>query len=350
MKQSKKENWDALQEKVNFLKKPVAYLEKCTRIKAIETHMSWVFLTEHYAYKLKKPVTLPFLDLSSLSARKTNCCKECRINQELAAGIYLEVLPLMKNERQEFLTVGSQTQGEVVDYLLKMKRIPLHLTLDRVLTDQAQFSVAKLKEAANVLLQFYQKAQPIKLNSNDFLQRLKNFIQANMDVLGNSHYGLQPIAVKRLHEWQLCELQALIPLISQRVDNGQIRDCHGDLRPEHICLSDPPVIIDRLDFNDDLRIIDPCDELAYLTLECEFLGRADAGQLFITVYEQKTQDYLSPRLIAFYKSFRACLRARICLWHLDDPRISKPAAWLKKAKMYVNLALQALDQEAKSKG
>lgn len=102
------------------------------------------------------------------------------------------------------------------------------------------------------------------------------------------------------------------------------------------------MIIDRLDFNDELRMMDPCDELSYLSLECELLGRPDIGALFFTIYQKETNDCPTNRLLSFYKSYRAGLRARMCIWHLDDPRIEDLDKWFRKAECYLKLSASFL--------
>ena len=121
------------------------------------------------------------------------------------------------------------------------------------------------------------------------------------------------------------------------------QDVHGDLRPEHIYLLDPPVIVDRLEFNRDLRLLDPLDELAFLAIECERLGAGWIGEFSFECYGERTGDQTSPALIAFYKSLRACMRARLALGHLFEPGHEKNSPWFRLAEHY---AATALDQGA----
>jgi aminoglycoside phosphotransferase family enzyme len=123
-----------------------------------------------------------------------------------------------------------------------------------------------------------------------------------------------------------------------RVRARRIIEAHGDLRPEHICLTDPPVIIDCLEFNRNLRLLDPVDELSFLGLECERLGAPLVGATMLDLYREATGDAPAEELIAFYKSYRACLRAKIAAWHLRDSEIREPEKWPALARTYLELA------------
>ncbi len=117
-------------------------------------------------------------------------------------------------------------------------------------------------------------------------------------------------------------------------------DAHGDLRPEHIYLLDPPVIVDRLEFNRDLRLFDPLDELAFLAIECERLGAGWIGDFGFECFREHISDQISPALIAFYKSLRACMRARLALGHVFEPRHEKNSPWFRPAEHYTATALE----------
>ncbi|MDI9818377.1 MULTISPECIES: hypothetical protein [unclassified Legionella] len=330
--------WQDLKNKVEFLSQPDSYIEPGQKVEVIETHMSWIFLTEQYAYKLKKPVQFPFLNLSQLDVRYSNCQKELKINQFLAPDVYLGVVPLMQGRTSHFYPVGSRNRKNIVDWLLKMRRLPRELTLEQLILKNSLKQLPQIKEAAQMLVAFYQRANPENIKPEEYKQQLKNSIQENSSVLIKTYYGLNQEVVKVVHQKQLYELEVLTECINERVSQGKIIECHGDLRPEHIWLLSPPVIIDRLEFNDKLRIMDPVDELSYLFLECEILKRMDIGKLFLTVYQEISKDPVPERLFAFYKSYRACLRAKICIWHLDDPRIQDLDKWFRKAEKYLNLS------------
>ncbi len=137
---------------------------------------------------------------------------------------------------------------------------------------------------------------------------------------------------------QLRLLEERPALLEERVDQGRVIEAHGDLRPEHICLCSPPVIIDCLEFNRAFRILDPVEELCFLAMECELLGAPFIGQRAFEVYRGITGDDPSPALIAFYKCYRACLRAKLAVWHIADPETNHPTKWTARANDYLRLA------------
>lgn len=128
-------------------------------------------------------------------------------------------------------------------------------------------------------------------------------------------------------------------LFDQRVGAGKIIEAHGDLRPEHVCLEEAPIIIDCLEFKREFRILDPADELSFLTMECERLGAPEfLDRLVFEVYRKITGDIVPERLLHFYKSYRATLRAKLTIWHLREPQIREAQKWFMLAKEYLDLA------------
>ena len=132
-------------------------------------------------------------------------------------------------------------------------------------------------------------------------------------------------------------------LFDERVRIGKIIDGHGDLRPEHICLTPTVKIIDCLEFSRDLRILDTIDELAFLALECERLGSARLGDTLLHSYANISGDIADARLLNFYRSFRACMRAKIAIRHLDEEKFRYSAEWRRRAMEYLRLAKRYLD-------
>lgn len=319
--------WAELKYKVDFM--------KAHSVVALETHMSWVFLTDKYAYKLKKPNSFPYLKLDTLGERFLNAQTELQVNQQLAPGVYLELVPLVMDEGNQLHLEDYETSGKVVEWLIKMKRISFELTMEQV--------IIKITEAARNLTNFYLTAPSVKISPETYHARFLQYVEENRSVLTRPKYGLDLKLVNRIQAAQVNFLNTHRDLFYQRVREGRIKECHGDLRPEHICLTSPPVIIDRLEFSQELRSLDPVDELTYLMLECEVLGDTSLAGIFLDTYLKESQDMVSPKMIAFYKSFRAALRAKISIWHLDDIRVSNQEKWKNKGKNYLSLAKLILE-------
>ncbi|WP_133127866.1 hypothetical protein [Legionella nagasakiensis] len=339
---NQQKTWQSFREKIEFLKQSDSYHEDNSLIESIETHMSWVFLTDKHAYKIKKPVEFSFLDFSHITSRFLNCHKEIKLNQPLAPDIYLDVVPMIQSHLHAFYPIDWLREGNIVDWLVKMRRFPREQTLDNViLRDNIDESL--LLAAAYKLVKFYQDAHPLPLHPKEYILRLHQYIDENYQALLNKKYQFNQSVIIEMHEAQMHQLDLLSEYITHRVLEGRIIECHGDLRPEHICLISPPIFTDRLEFNTSLRIMDPVAELSYLSLECEFLGKPEVGAFFLQIYQKEFPDIPDPRLTEFYKSYKACLRAKISAWHLDDEHVVNQEKWHKKAKAYLNLATKIMN-------
>jgi uncharacterized protein len=330
--------WKELQEKVEFLLNAESYPENTLKIESVQTHMSWIFLTEDYAYKLKKPVHFDFLKLDDLEARRVNAEQEVRLNQELAPGIYLGVVPLVWSEEKKLQIGKKNTEGEIVDWLVKMKRYPHHLTLDHLIQEKGHINHSLLKKAAKNISQFYLWSVPIEISPEGYKSRLERYVRENFEALSQEKYGLDPNLVENIHHCQIEILSSSRELFYERVLKDKIIECHGDLRPEHVCLTKPPIIVDRLEFSRELRSLDPVDELSYFAMECSFLGRPDIGETFMSLYSEMSFDHPHKELVKFYSSFRAALRSKISAWHLDDHRVLNKRKFIIKAQRYLDLA------------
>lgn len=324
----------ALETKVALLKRPGSYPESPPRIQTIETHMSWVFLSDRYAYKLKKPVRYPYLDFASLEARERYCREEYRLNQQLAPGVYLGVVPLSVDDAN-VARVGGE--GRIVEWLVKMRRLPENRMLDRLI-EAHRLAPGDLNPLAAILVQFYDEATPVSLDARAYRARFSTTIARNRDILATPHYELPAEQVRTVHERLLTYLETASELFDQRVGEERIIEGHGDLRPEHVCLEAPPIIFDRLEFNRDLRIIDPVDELSFLSMECERLGAAFVRDVLFGAYVRATGDAPPPTLMCFYMTHRAYLRARLAALHTVDAPPSRWPHWLAVAADYLRIA------------
>ncbi|MGE5319906.1 MAG: hypothetical protein ACM3KD_06990, partial [Hyphomicrobiaceae bacterium] len=304
----------SLMSKVGFLGRPDAYPEATARVEAVETHMSWVFLTDRHAYKLKKPVRYPYLDFSTTEARRLDCEQEVRLNRRLAPEVYLGVVPLVRDTAGN-LRLGGE--GETVDWLVRMQRLPADRMLDHRLRSGivAQPEIDRL---AQRMARFYATAAAEAMTPEAYRHGLARRIEGNLRELARPEFGLDPKLPALLGRVQSRFLQDRVELLDSRVKQGRLVEGHGDLRPEHVCLLPEPVVIDCLEFNRDFRILDPADELGYLALECERLRAPQVGRWLLAAYRAASGDTPPAALIHFYQSCRAVLRAKLALWHLRD--------------------------------
>lgn len=323
-----------IEEKIAFLRQPDVYPDRPKRVDVIETHMSWVFLTESLVYKLKKPVRYDFLDFSTLEARQKDCEREVSLNRRLAGQVYLGTVPLTRQGDGDLRLDG---EGRVEDWLVQMRRLPAERMLDAAIR-KGTVDGRDVQQISRVLTDFYRRSEPLPINPAEYLRRFEEDIQGNLMVLRDSRYALPTAQVERLAAAQGQFLAAQGGLLEQRVREGRIIDAHGDLRPQHICLTAPPVIIDCLEFNREFRSLDPVDELAYLAMECDRLGAPRIGDKILHCYLEAAKDACPSELIGFYKTFRACLRARIAVWHTVDHQVPDHQRWLGLARTYLDLA------------
>jgi len=325
----------ALEAKVAHLSRTASYPEQPAAVEVIQTHMSFVFLTDRHAYKLKKPVRYEFLDFSTLEARRIDCLEEVRLNRRLARDIYLDVVALTQAPGGQFRLAGN---GEAVEWLVKMRRLPHELMLDRAISER-RVSREDVRRFMLVLAHFYRRSEPVTMDPARYRERLECDIHANQRELSITDYGLSPALIEKITTSQLATLRRDAALFDRRAADGKIVEGHGDLRPEHIFLGREPVVIDCLEFNRDWRLLDPAEEIAYLSLECEHAGAAWIGDVALEIYSERTGDAPAVPLVRFYKSVRASLRAKLSVWHLRDHL--DPAArkkWPDRARRYLELA------------
>ena len=326
----------ALESKVAFLRQPTSFPGSSYRVEAIETHMSWVFLTDGYAYKLKKPVRYDFLDFSTIESRRFYCEEEVRLNRRLAPDVYLGVVALNLDSHEH---LQLDTEGSAIDWLVKMRRLPTQRMLDYAIK-HGMASGQDISKVATRLANFYLACAPVRLDTDQYRKSLLERINRNFQEMTQPAYFLSEKQIREICTAQHTVLQNMSDLLDQRVRSGKIVEGHGDLRPEHICLNQALDIIDCLEFSYDLRTADPIDELGFLALECERLGAVDFGALILRIYSQLSGDVPAAALVHFYQSFRASLRAAITIRHLNEEQFRYSPEWMRRAREYLQLAEQ----------
>lgn len=327
----------SLRDKVEFLSSSRAYPEFEGEVDVRETHMAWVFLAGERVYKLKKPVEYKHRDCHFLRDREFLCHEEVRLNRRLAPEVYLGVSSLRLTSEG---TLEIDGEGEVVDWLVVMTRLPEHLLLDVALA-KGTVTRARITRVADRLADFYQGLEPVEISVKEYLAHFAHEHDRNREVIGDTRFSLPSDVVAAV----LGRLERLLKeepdLLGDRVRQGRVVEGHGDLRPEHVCLTDPPVVIDCLEFSQPLRRVDPFDELSFLGLECDRLGAAWVGKQLVNECARMLGERPCRRLLAFYTAYRACLRARLTLAHLLEPDPRTPDKWEPRARQYLAMAWRA---------
>jgi len=326
-----------LPELVKALLEPKAYPEAPQRIELVQTQMSFVFLTDEYTYKVKKPVNLGFLDYTTLEKRCFYCQKEVELNRRLCPEAYLGVVPITRDRNNIFV----EGRGEIIEYAVKMRRLPQEAMMD-VLLVKNQVSPEMLTAVAQKLAEFHQRAET-NANISAFgnikvitKNTEENFSQTEK-YIGKT---ISPDMCQHIKTYNEGFIKTNTSLFNKRVADGRIRDCHGDLHAAHICFASDICIYDCIEFNDRFRYCDVASEVAFLAMDLDHYGQADLSRSFVNAYIDRCQDEELRKLLNFYKCYRAYVRGKVESFKLDDPYIApdEKRQALEMASSYFDLA------------
>jgi aminoglycoside phosphotransferase family enzyme len=326
-----------LPELVKALLKPKAYIEAPEYVELAQTQMSFVFITEDYVYKVKKPVNLGYLDYTTLEKRCFYCQREVELNRRLCPEVYLGVVPISRGRSG----ISLRGQGEIIEYAVKMRRLPQEAMMN-VLLAKNQVSSEMLASVAQKLLEFHQQAETNSTISafgslDTIIQNTRENFAQTVKYIGNT---ISQEQYQRIKTYTDDFIMKNAPLFHKRIRDGRIRDCHGDLHAAHICFSDGICIYDCIEFNDRFRYADVASEVAFLAMDLDHYGRADLARGFVNAYVEISQDRELEELLDFYKCYRAYVRGKVGSFQLDDPHIAQKEKTriLVIAKSYFELA------------
>ncbi len=332
-------------ELISALQNKSLYDHPVSQLDVIETHISWVILTGEYAYKIKKPVNFGFLDFSTLDKRHLFCQEEVRLNQRLAPSIYLEVVPISMHAN----TFKINDDSNIVEYAVKMRQFPQQNLLDALLKNQ-KLTVNHIDKLTDQIAEFHTNLTPCASNQSiGSAKKVFEPMQQNFEQIRpllDSNEDKQHI--EQLAQWTQSQFSRLENKLNQRVQEGHIKECHGDLHLGNIALVDEDIIIfDGIEFNDDFRWIDTINEIAFLIMDLEDRKRNDYANRLLNRYLQLTGDFDGIDLLVFYKVYRALVRAKIALFqrqqNADQP--SEQEKLMAVFHNYINLALSYTQQD-----
>ena len=312
------------------------YSHSPERVDVVETHMSWIFLAGEIVYKLKKPVRYDFLDFSTLEYRKEAVLNEIRLNRRLAGDVYHRAQALRKTE------CGNPTladRGEIVDWLVVMRRLPEARSLAAAISN-GSLTQSGFSKIETLLCDFYASLPPENVPPDDYVGKFDDEIRRTIAVLNDPALRFEASGLERVISGFIANFDEVRTELADRAKQGQIVEGHGDLNPQHVFLTDPPVIIDCLEFNRSFRLVDPFDEAAFLSMECARLGSSWVFSSLVSRLAKVLSPRPSPPLLAFYWRYRALLRARLSLLHIVQQPTRTPERWRPLAQSYVALAAE----------
>ncbi|MEK6977310.1 MAG: hypothetical protein AABX40_02775 [Candidatus Hydrothermarchaeota archaeon] len=330
----------ATEEVVSALLDPRAYGEGAEEIRLIQTHISFVFLTGRHAYKIKKPVNFGFLDFTTLEKRRFYCEEEVRINSAISPDLYLGVVPISRGADGR-IRVGGE--GEVLEYAVKMRELPQTAMMSGLL-ERKEVTERHIDTIAKRLSEFHERARSgAGVDEYGSVDQIRHNWVENFDQTRSLKGTLIDIG-----DFDYLEAEALgfiereAGRFSERVRQGKVRECHGDLHSGNIFILDGIHIFDAIEFNKAFSCSDVAAEVAFLTMDLEFHGRADLAEHFIDRYVEYSGDCGLLALLPFYKCYRAYVRGKVTSFKLHDPNI--PAGEKTEAealaKRYFALALE----------
>ena len=321
---------------IDALMKPEAYDEESGRIEMMQTHISFVFLTKNYVYKVKKAVNLGFLDFTTLEKRRFFCEKELELNKRLCGDMYLEVVPINKSN-----VVKVKGIGKTIEYAVKMRRIPQEKMMTHLL-EEKKVDNTLIDSIAKIIAKFHSQAKTdkrisefgsfdiIETNWKENFEQTRNFISKTISMQD----------FKLVQESITDFMTRTAPFFKKRAEIGRVRDCHGDIHSGNIFVEDRIYIFDAIEFNERFRYSDVASDIAFLAMDLDFKGRTDLSDFFVERYIEYSGDRELTKILPFYKCYRAYVRGKVVSFKLEDPSVNcqEKRRAIREAKAYFQLA------------
>ena len=327
---------------------PTSYPHPTGEVELLQTHISWVLLAGEFAYKIKKPVNLGFVDFSTLEKRKFFCHEELRLNRRLAESLYLAVLPIHGTPEHprigEASAVATATTAPL-EFAVKMRRFPHDAELVQVL-ERRELTAEHIDNLASTVADFHSRISvaPVEKEWGQPAEVIRP-VRENFEHLQADATSVeQRTLIAMLAAWSEQEFQRLESEFMRRKQSGFIRECHGDMHLGNMLLeNDQVVIFDCLEFNEKLRWVDVQSEIAFLAMDLEDRARKDLANRFLNAYLELTGDYDGVPLLPYYQTYRAVVRAKVAFLRArqasqDNADIEELQRCHQEATSYLELA------------
>jgi aminoglycoside phosphotransferase family enzyme len=321
---------------VEALMKPEAYDEETGKIEVTQTHISFVFLTSNFVYKVKKAVDLGFLDFTHLENRRFFCEEELELNRRLCGDMYLEVVPINRSK-----VIKIKGKGRTVEYAVKMKRMPQEKIMTKLL-EENKVDRKLIDGIAKIIAEFHSKAKTNRrISKFGSLAILETNWNENFDQ--TQEFVGKTISLKdfKLIRERIANFKKRnASFFEKRMAEDRVRDCHGDIHSGNIFVADRIYIFDAIEFNERFRFSDVASDVAFLAMDLDFKKRSDLSEFFVDRYIEYSGDRELTKLLPFYKCYRAYVRGKVVSFKLDDPSIDdkEKRAATKEAIAYFKLA------------
>lgn len=315
-----------------------AYPHSITRFEVLETHISWIILTGRFAYKIKKPVKLPFVDFSTLADREHFCREELELNRQWSPELYLEVVPI--GGSCDHPVVGGD--GVAIEYALKMREFPQEARLDNQL-EKGLVNVADMCELAEHVADAHSRAT---VSDDDSVSAMQHIGARMLENFTPAAPYLEAQVATRLESWTKTQLDALAPILQHRHENGYVRECHGDLHLRNLVrLESGIAAFDCVEFSAELRTIDVMSDVAFLVMDLAARGRQDLGYAFLNRYLELTGDYAGIATLDLYVGYHCMIRAKVAAISAREHEVQGVTSDDRdEVEFYANVAIQWIDR------
>lgn len=316
---------------------PACYPHSVESIRHVETHISHVLLTGPFAYKIKKPLDLGFLDFSTLDKRRFCCEEEVRLNRRLAPDVYLEIVTINGDPDSPCINGG----GPVLEYAVKMRQFDTDAGLDQ-LDARGELAACHIDAIAETIADFHARIPSVPADSEwGRTAAIWQPVGQNFEQIA-AHIGNDSEARKSLHalrQWSEAEFARLHPDFEQRRTEGFVRECHGDLHLGNMAWeNDRLLVFDCIEFNPSLRWIDVMSEVAFCWMDLLYRGHPDLANRFLNRYLERTGDYAGMKLLRFYAVYRAMVRAKVAFIRARQTGEGASEGERREALAYLRLA------------
>lgn len=290
---------------IRSLQKADVYPHLAANIEVIETHISWVILTGIFAYKIKKELTLSFLDFGTLQKRKYFCKEELRINRRWAPDLYLDVVPICGSAERPSFGGG----GPVIEYALKLRQFPQQAQLDRQLA-AGLLGESDMQDLAESIAAMHTRAPRVAFpGAEQALQRVSAPMLENFPYIERA---TDLLLLRRLKSWTELSTAELGEVLVRRHENGCVRECHGDLHLKNLVrLSSGIVPFDGIEFSESLRNIDVISDITFLAMDLVTRARQDLASVFVNRYLERTGDYDGMGTFGLYFVYHCLILAKV---------------------------------------